>query len=381
MNKTVYFLGAGFSADAGGPIQNQIIQFILDDKFIEKFQSNPEVIKARKSFIKFIEKTLSIDKKLWDNIALEDIFTPIDRALSTGKSFKNFGTNELIKLREEFHLLMGSAIKFGVDNENNKDYINEFAKYINTIAQKRLENGLDEISVITTNWDILLDNSLEDLTRRYSIINEDKLAVVDYCCYISSLEKNDEYIKPGLLALGKGGYNIKYLKLHGSMNWLHCPNCQRMYVKFGEKTILQNKQHCRHCMVNYKFSENESSIELRGNLLLPTFIKDLSNIQIQLIWQNAGIELSEASKVVFIGYSLPQADFEIRQLLSRCIPNHTEIEVVLYPFNKDIPKSQEQKENEMLPWKTFFGKRIKNDDSFIFKTVPEYVESLKNQNI
>ena len=36
MNKTVYFLGAGFSADAGGPIQNQIIQFILDDKFIEK---------------------------------------------------------------------------------------------------------------------------------------------------------------------------------------------------------------------------------------------------------------------------------------------------------------------------------------------------------
>jgi len=380
MNKTVYFLGAGFSADAGGPIQNQIIQFILDDKFIEKFQSNPEVIKARKSFIKFIEKTLSIDKKLWDNIALEDIFTPIDRALSTGKSFKNFGTNELIKLREEFHLLMGSAIKFGVDNENNKDYINEFAKYINTIAQKRLENGLDEISVITTNWDILLDNSLEDLTRRYSIINEDKLAVVDYCCYISSLEKNDEYIKPGLLALGKGGYNIKYLKLHGSMNWLHCPNCQRMYVKFGEKTILQNKQHCRHCMVNYKFSENESSIELRGNLLLPTFIKDLSNIQIQLIWQNAGIELSEASKVIFIGYSLPQADFEIRQLLSRCIPNHTEIEVVLYPFNKDIPKSQEQKENEMLPWKTFFGKRIKNDDSFIFKTVPEYVESLKKQN-
>ena len=380
MNKTVYFLGAGFSADAGGPIQNQIIQFILDDKFIEKFQSNPEVIKARKSFIKFIEKTLSIDKKLWDNIALEDIFTPIDRALSTGKSFKNFGTNELIKLREEFHLLMGSAIKFGVDNENNKDYINEFAKYINTIAQKRLENGLDEISVITTNWDILLDNSLEDLRRRYSIINEDKLAVVDYCCYISSLEKNDEYIKPGLLALGKGGYNIKYLKLHGSMNWLHCPNCQRMYVKFGEKTILQNKQHCRHCMVNYKFSENESSIELRGNLLLPTFIKDLSNIQIQLIWQNAGIELSEASKVVFIGYSLPQADFEIRQLLSRCIPNHTEIEVVLYPFNKDIPKSQEQKENEMLPWKTFFGKRIKNDDSFIFKTVPEYVESLKKQN-
>lgn len=133
-------------------------------------------------------------------------------------------------------------------------------------------------------------------------------------------------------------------------------------------------------MENYKFSENESSIQLRGNLLLPTFIKDLSNIQIQLIWQNAGIELSEASKVVFIGYSLPQADFEIRQLLSRCIPNHTEIEVVLYPGSEERPKSQNQKENEILPWKTFFGKRIKSDENFIFKTVPEYVESLKKQN-
>lgn len=381
MNKTVYFLGAGFSADAGGPIQNQIIQFILDPEFARIFDYKPFIKQARLDFINFIKEKLLIPDSLIEKISLEDIFTPIDRAISSGKSFKDIESKRLVELREKFHFLMGSAIKFGVDNENNKDYINEFAKYINTIAKKRLENGLDEISVITTNWDILLDNSLEDLTRRYSIINEDKLAVVDYCCYISSLEKNDEYIKPGLLALGKGGYNIKYLKLHGSMNWLHCPNCQRMYVKFGEKTILQNKQHCRHCMVNYKFSENESSIELRGNLLLPTFIKDLSNIQIQLIWQNAGIELSEASKVIFIGYSLPQADFEIRQLLSRCIPNHTEIEVVLYPFNKDIPKSQEQKENEMLPWKTFFGKRIKNDDSFIFKTVPEYVESLKNQNI
>ena len=45
MNKTVYFLGAGFSADAGGPIQNQIIQFILDDKFIEKYKDSMLIFK------------------------------------------------------------------------------------------------------------------------------------------------------------------------------------------------------------------------------------------------------------------------------------------------------------------------------------------------
>jgi hypothetical protein len=48
---------------------------------------------------------------------------------------------------------------------------------------------------------------------------------------------------------------------------------------------------------------------------MPTYIKDLSNPQYKVIWQNAGIEIAEADKLVFIGYSLPSADYEMRQLL------------------------------------------------------------------
>lgn len=162
------------------------------------------------------------------------------------------------------------------------------------------------------------------------------------------------------------------------MNWLHCPNCQRMYVKFGKKTMLSPPPPCEHCSKNLKISRSDNAIKLKSNLLLPTFIKDLSNIQIQLVWQNAGIELSEASKVVFIGYSLPQADFEIRQLLSRCIPNHAEVEVVCYPKNsKGEVKSEEDQAQDIKWYKTFFGKRIKDDKSIIFKTIPEYVSSLR----
>ena len=384
MNKTVYFLGAGFSADAGGPIQNQIIQFILDPEFSKKFDYKPYLKQARLDFINFIKEKLLIPDSLIEKISLEDIFTPIDRAISSGKSFKDIDSKRLVELRERFHFLMGVAIHFGVDyNGKSKVYIENFAKYINNIAKRRLDDlKKDEIAIITSNWDILLDNELNKLTREFSEndqrVGNKRLAVLDYCCYISSLQ-NDEFIKPGLFALGKEGYNIKYLKLHGSMNWLHCPNCQRMYIKYNVKTMLSNQKYCKHCKTNYGL-DNVKSIELKSNLLLPTFIKDLSNIQIQLIWQNAGIELSEASKIVFIGYSLPQADFEIRQLLSRCIPNHTEIEVVLYPGRKNNLKSEEDKNAEMIPWKTFFGNRIKSEKNFIFKTVPDYVESLKNQN-
>ncbi|WP_433627619.1 hypothetical protein [Chryseobacterium cucumeris] len=380
MSKTVYFLGAGFSADAGGPIQNDIIKFVLSNEFKRCFELNSKVEQARNKFILFIEKDLYIPKDLWNNIALEDIFTPIDRAISNGKSFKGFDVKELVNLREEFHYLMGIAIHYGVDHlDKPKGYIYDFAKYINLVAKERLK-GIenDNIAIITTNWDLLLDNDLNRFVRSFSdnekTEGRNRLAVVDYCCYISSLDE-DEFIKPGLLALGRNGYNIKYLKLHGSMNWLHCPSCQRMFIKYDIKTMLSSTDyHCSHCKRNYQI-ENSSSVKLNSNLLLPTFIKDLSNIQIQLVWQNAGIELAEATKVVFVGYSLPSADFEIRQLLSKCIPNHASVEIVIYPgWNNS--KTEEELIEEKNWYKSFFGGRIKSDKNFIVKTVPEYVESL-----
>lgn len=210
MEKTVYFLGAGFSADAGGPIQNGIIVSILCDKFVQKYnyKRTEKVINARDKFISFIKDDLLIPENLWKHIVLEDVFTPIDRAISNGRSFKKYDSKKLVDLREEFHYLMGAAIQFGVDNpESNKTYVDDFASYINNIAKERLTNiKKDKIAVITTNWDILLDNSLNEFAKLFcdeeKATNSKKLAVVDYCCYISSLQ-NDDFIKPGLLAWKK----------------------------------------------------------------------------------------------------------------------------------------------------------------------------------
>ena len=367
--KTVYFLGAGFSCDAGGPIQNGILKNIFSDGFAEKFKENKDITTALEKFNDFIAEGLliSLDKKM--DLALEDVFTPLDRCINDNKSFKEYSVNDILQMREQFHLLMAASIHYGVDLKEQKDkrYIDKFAKYIDSIAYKRIAEKKDKISVITTNWDILLDNRIKQAVETRN--NENNfLSVVDYCCYMSSLE-NDESIKPGLLALGNGGYNVKYLKLHGSMNWLHCPMCQRMYIKFGEK-IMFNEAYCKHCKKNHKLEDIES-VKLKSNLLLPTFLKDLSNIQIQLVWQNAAIELSEASKIVFIGYSLPAADFEVRQLLSRTVRKDAKIEVVLYPGDKN--ENGSDAENR---YRTFFGKRI-DDKGINYIEVPAYVKSLK----
>ena len=227
---------------------------------------------------------------------------------------------------------------------------------------------VDPVSVISTNWDILLDNSI------YSyILEHGHDAVVDYCCYISSRDEQDESIKPGLEKLGQGGFNVKLLKLHGSLNWLQCPRCMRLYARFFRKDGVldySNLESCRHCDRN--FPEERDNHKLASNLIMPTFIKDLTNPQYKIIWQNAGIEISEADKLVFIGYSLPNADFEMRQLLSRMTRKHALIEVV------DFCDDQTMQEMKKAHWNNLFGQR---NIEFHFKGASQYINTLVRQDI
>jgi hypothetical protein len=88
---------------------------------------------------------------------------------------------------------------------------------------------------------------------------------------------------------------------------------------------------------------------------MPTFLKDLTNCQVKLVWQNAGVELMEARHLVFIGYSLPNADFEFRQLLSRMVHRDATIEVVLYKGTSDEAIRRYETEEER--YRQFFGDR------------------------
>ena len=104
---------------------------------------------------------------------------------------------------------------------------------------------------------------------------------------------------------------------------------------------------------------------------MPTFLKDLSNFQIKLVWQNAGVELMEARKLVFIGYSLPHADFEFRQLLSRMVHKNAAIEVVLYKGKGAAAQRCYEAEEER--YRQFFGER---ELVFNSKGVEDYVKTL-----
>ena len=358
--KTVYVLGAGFSVPAGGPNQAELLKHILSTK--PKDKRTADCLTAIRAFL---EQTLNVDIDKAGDLPLEDIYTPIDRCLNDGISLRGKTQEELLALRGQIEFLISKTIGDGFKKPGkSSDYVAKLAKYLVQAAKERSSLALkaksgtkatayDPFSIISLNWDILLDCEIHDALAKEDGGKSglyDPIGVVDYCCYVSSLDESDDRIRPGLLALGAKGYNVKLLKIHGSMNWLQCPNCQRVFVGFEDKLILPNYVNptlCRQC------ANHSHQSTLRGTLVMPTFLKDLSNFQLKLVWQNAGVELMEARHLVFIGYSLPQADFEFRQLLSRMVHKKAKIDVVLY--DDGTPNGTKKYQDECQRFTQFFS--------------------------
>lgn len=363
--KTVYIVGAGFSVEAGAPTQDKLLS-----EAIRLHNENPKNYNLERFsiFKDFLINQLGHTENQLHEVELEDIFTPLDRCLTESSQFRGIGLDKIMEVRESVFHVIGRTIQLVLEETSkSKSYIDKFASYLTNESSGRAEHKyrtFDPVSVISTNWDILLDNSIHK-----AIVNDHHNAVVDYCCYISSRDESDESIKPGLEKLGQGGFNVKLLKLHGSLNWLQCPRCMRLYARFSRKDGVIDYEHresCRHCDKN--FPEEKKNHLLTSNLIMPTYIKDLSNPQYKVIWQNAGIEIAEADKLVFIGYSLPNADFEMRQLLSRMTRKNAKIEIV------DFCKNQKGKDLIEKHWAKFFGNR---ELSFNFDGAKSYIDNHK----
>lgn len=348
-SKTVFILGAGFSRDAGAPLQSEIVKqiFELDSREIGDPWLRKTFKEYRDCFSGYLSGACCISEQRFEDVSLEDVFTPIDRCIMDNTSFRSIAPHELIQTRQKISALIIILFRHKLERVH-KDYIDAFASYL--VRWKEENTKEDPFAVISTNWDILLDNSIKD-----AIGSQD---TVDYCCHYVPY-KEDETLLPGLMAIAKGGYNIKLLKIHGSMNWLRCQRCLRLYITFFNKIALEeylSKPTCRICDRNYGRLGQDGGGFLVSELLMPTFLKDLSDVNMKLIWQNSAIELSEARKVVFLGYSFPSSDFELRQLLSRSVRHDAEIEVVLHESDKPRDDSSDRYLSEFR-YKSFFGQR------------------------
>lgn len=207
-------------------------------------------------------------------------------------------------------------------------------------------------TIITTNWDTLI----ESYCNKYS---------VDY-----SYGFLQPYTSDSIKHTAKN-YDLLLLKIHGSANWLRCLNCGSISIfeKNHAATSLFEDNRTEKCPV-CGHEKTAHGASMQPELITPTMMKSLSNQLYTNLWSSAAQELRDATHIIFVGYSLPIADFEFRYMLQKNVTSSAKIDVILTPnSNPDLVANNLK---DLLPSKRYLDAFPKNKVSFYYEGFGPY---------
>jgi hypothetical protein len=299
--KTVVFLGAGASFADGAPLQNQL--------FREYFLHYNDLGRKREShswdreLATFFAAFFGIDVNQINNVknanfpTFEEVLGIIEIADSQNESFRNWETAHIVNAQQKprlqhIHEVLILLIAEILDHKL-RDRSTHHPKLVGSLHEA---GWLRNTSFISLNYDILIDNAL--LGAR-----EDSNLDLDYAIEFMNFGRQWKRPRPKR--------SITLFKLHGSLNWLYCPSCRAIRITPKQKGVCRLKWRpseciCRRCKT--------LAVPI---IIPPTYFKALSNLYLRQIWHAAEQTLKKCSRLVFCGYSFPDADVHIRYLLKR----------------------------------------------------------------
>jgi hypothetical protein len=292
MAKRVFILGAGASKSHTNQQSPGIREFFDASKKLkeEEIANLGGIFKFREESVGrgFLETDVEPD--------IEELYTHLDIEIERA----NWPSTVL--KREQLLTLIRRVLMLPFPTTNEYD---DFVKHVIQ----------PQDTVITFNWDILLD----DIFGRKEILpksNEDPCLNKpegerqQYYNFVSDLsgiaEARMDRItgsQPYTKWEGNKGY---YLKLHGSVDWFFCENeaCRASYEVYPLRNPLV-RPFCGECHE-----------QMAGLIIPPTLNKTYRKYPlIRTLWNIAEKEISIADEIIIWGYSLPPTDFHASWLL------------------------------------------------------------------
>lgn len=336
MNNTVFIFGAGFSAIAGMPVQADIMRKIVSR--VSQYNVRHTI---GHMFSLFQVEDIA-------EVPLEDIFTMFDRARNARETIGRFSHQQI----EDSYKTLVSSITAEFDRRLSGFTDEPYSSFMRSLFEKQISDRNENESqpasfcIITLNWDTILDYLIEKLGISQGVS-------ADYGCYSYNLEDTDPCEQFKKNRQQETSF-IKLLKLHGSLNWLICTSCGRLF--FSNSTsrppvFFPYVKLCRYC----------TETLLESLIITPTLVKNINQTHLNMVWHNALLKLQQAKRIVFVGYSFPLADFEFRyMLLKAIIGNHNVIvRVLLYPPDDLIESEAQRIERSKVEarYRNFFGSR------------------------
>lgn len=230
-------------------------------------------------------------------IDIEELFTLIEIEIERNPS------PELLAIRSDLLTLI-QEILIRLEENISKEH-REYDLFSNKLSSSD--------TVITFNWDILLDNIMnraEILKGLYYKKNYHKEIIKQYENFVLKLSALGETTLGGITfgppyKKWEGSEGI-FLKAHGSIDWLYCGNeACRVYRKVFPALDPRTTHFCSEC------NENLSYL-----LIPPVLNKGYRQYPvIRRIWNLAAKEMASVNNLVIWGYSLPPTDFYASWLL------------------------------------------------------------------
>lgn len=300
---TAFVLGAGFSKEAKLPTTGEFAGALFDPVFASELDK--VITKALKEFL--------TDCFRWREShpipTFEDMFTMIDISAGSGHSIgRSFTPKRLRAIRRMLiHRLFAILDQRFKPSANITKILDTFVRQPNTSH------------FVVLNWDIVLENHV------YHCITD---ACVDYCIDISPWDGGQQ---PSALR------GVGVAKIHGSSNWVYCDNCHSLFFGRDGKLALEIRAGLlksdfrlfNEAFANKRFDAavgmEASSRNCRKcqtavgpHIATFSFRKSFRTQGFTSSWLAAEHILTQSKKWIFLGYSLPDADFEFKNLLKTC---------------------------------------------------------------
>jgi hypothetical protein len=211
---------------------------------------------------------------------------------------------------------------------------------------------------VSLNWDLVIEGCLEELRAPFLPYYSREIDPVRLDQHGQLLRSNPD---PDGLTIAK---------MHGSINWLYCDCCRRAYwvaaadvARLAIQVLKGNEvEELYPRRVFHRLLCPSCEMDLGVRLATFSYQKSLKVPILESAWLEAEKTLRRATKWVFIGYSLPAADFEFKYLLKRvALSRRIHPQIVVVTKEPDRTCSQgpagTQRASSVLTYQRFFGSR------------------------
>jgi hypothetical protein len=213
-DRTVFIVGAGFSANAGLPLQSGFTKLFLKAEGFTTGRSR-YLMPLLRSFVK---ETFGFKSKtdVSSYPELEDVFTMLDLSANSGHHLGvKFAPAELRKVRRmllsrTIHMLNTSYLDGKKKPQSERE---QLLKFVAKLSPERHK-------FVSLNWDIVLEGCLSELQAAFPFHYSPEIRP-------ATIDEDEDELKTS--RINKKAKSLLIAKMHGSINWLYCDCCRRAY--------------------------------------------------------------------------------------------------------------------------------------------------------